>query len=272
MNRERILVTVKTYPTLSRKYGELVCTAGFRENGSWIRLYPVPFRLKDFEERYKKWDWLETELVKSGSDNRPESFHPKDHGDMPIIGHIETTENWRERRKIVLQKGAVHYDLSELIDTAHDNLLSLATFKPLKILNFEWEKAERKWDEKKIHEMRNLQAQGMLFEEENWRESFKLIPKLPYKFFYKFEDIRGKISRMQIIDWEIGQLYWNCLRGSESEEMALGKVEEKYNGEFSKKDIHFFLGTTKQFHLWGNNPFLIIGVFPIPYENQLDLF
>ena len=28
MARERVLVTVKTYPTLSRKYGETVCTAG----------------------------------------------------------------------------------------------------------------------------------------------------------------------------------------------------------------------------------------------------
>ena len=42
--RERLLVTVKTYPTLSTKYGETVCTAGVREDGSWVRLYPVPFR------------------------------------------------------------------------------------------------------------------------------------------------------------------------------------------------------------------------------------
>jgi hypothetical protein len=41
---ERILITVKTYPMLSKKYGELVCTVGLRENGEWIRIYPVPFR------------------------------------------------------------------------------------------------------------------------------------------------------------------------------------------------------------------------------------
>ncbi|MYF20247.1 MAG: hypothetical protein F4218_06430 [Synechococcus sp. SB0677_bin_5] len=32
---------VKTYPTLSQKYGETVCTAGVREDGSWMRLYPL---------------------------------------------------------------------------------------------------------------------------------------------------------------------------------------------------------------------------------------
>ena len=42
--KQRILVTVKPYPTLSRKYGETVCTAGIREDGTWVRIYPVPFR------------------------------------------------------------------------------------------------------------------------------------------------------------------------------------------------------------------------------------
>ncbi|MPM62092.1 hypothetical protein SDC9_108958 [bioreactor metagenome] len=40
----KVLIAVKTYPTLSEKYDELVCTAGFLEDGSWIRLYPIPFR------------------------------------------------------------------------------------------------------------------------------------------------------------------------------------------------------------------------------------
>lgn len=41
----RVLVTVMTYPTLSKNHFETVCTAGFREDGSWIRIYPVPHRL-----------------------------------------------------------------------------------------------------------------------------------------------------------------------------------------------------------------------------------
>lgn len=30
-------------------------------------------------------------------------------------------------------------------------------------------------------------------------------------------------------------------------------------------------GTTKEFHRWATNPFLIIRVFPVPYEKQLGL-
>ena len=59
-------------------------------------------------------------------------------------------------------------------------------------------------------------------------------------------------------------------RGSESK--ALDLVKKKYIDEFSKKDIFLFLGTTRQFHGWAKNPFVIIGVFYPPIDNQLSLF
>jgi hypothetical protein len=43
MTAERILVTVRTYPNLSTKYIETVCTGGINDKGEWRRLYPVPF-------------------------------------------------------------------------------------------------------------------------------------------------------------------------------------------------------------------------------------
>jgi len=47
----RILIAVKTYPAISKKYEELVCTAGFLEDGSWIRIYPIQFRKKSYAEQ-----------------------------------------------------------------------------------------------------------------------------------------------------------------------------------------------------------------------------
>ena len=60
----KVLIAVKTYPTISGKYDELVCTAGFLEDGSWIRIYPIAFRKKAYDEQYKKYDWIEIDLVK----------------------------------------------------------------------------------------------------------------------------------------------------------------------------------------------------------------
>src|SRR5689334_7137004 len=41
---EQVLIWGKTYPELSRRYSETVCTAGLRQDGTPIRLYPVPLR------------------------------------------------------------------------------------------------------------------------------------------------------------------------------------------------------------------------------------
>lgn len=101
----KVLITVKTYPTISSKYDELVCTAGFREDGSWIRIYPVPFRKRAYKEQYKKYDWIELDLVKNTGDFRPESFRPKTlDTEIKVIDHMDTSRNWEERKKFVCRK------------------------------------------------------------------------------------------------------------------------------------------------------------------------
>jgi hypothetical protein len=99
------------------------------------------------------------------------------------------------------------------------------------------------------------------------------IRKVPYKFFYVFEDDAGKKSRLMIEDWEIGQLYWNCLARADGDEAAaVEKVRLKYEGAFLKEhDIHLFLGTTKLYHNRSKNPFVIIGVFYPKRREQLTL-
>lgn len=98
---------------------------------------------------------------------------------------------------------------------------------------------------------------------------------MPYKFSYKFVDDQGIVSNLMIEDWEIGALYWNCLRLADGNEtIALNKVREKYEKTFLKeKDIYLFLGTTKEWHTRrANNPFVIIGVFYPKKETQISLF
>lgn len=274
MERQRVLITVKTYPTLSRKYGETVCTAGVREDGTWVRIYPVPFRRLSEEQQYKKFDWLEARLVRNTTDPRPETYRPLDVRELESpIGHMGTDYQWRERRELLLKKARVYDRLDELISGAKSNEISLAVFKPTRILDFIWEEDDRDWDSAKVRQMRDATKQYDLFADNTWRETFKLIKKLPYSFSYKFEDATGKKSELQVLDWEVGALYWNCLRLTNWDEpKALAKVRQKYFDEFTKKDLHFFLGTTQQFHFVAPNPWVVIGVLQIPSETQLGLF
>ena len=270
---DRVLITVKTYPTLSGSYGETVCTAGLREDGSWVRIYPVPFRLLEEINRYKLFEWIECPLQRNTKDFRPETFRLLDPSQIRREVQLDTTYNWRARRDIVLKKATVYDHLEPLIRAAKDNATSLAVFKPTEIVGFVHESTDREWSRKKLDEMRAKIDQADLFDDNEWRATFRVVNKLPYKFYYRFTDVAGKVRKLQILEWQIGALFWNCLRqAGGNEDEALAKVRQKYVDEFADKDLHFFLGTTLGFHLIAPNPWMIIGVFPIPHEQQTSLF
>lgn len=273
MAKTKVLITVKTYPAISGKYDELVCTAGFLEDGTWIRIYPVAFRKKAYDQQYKKYDWIEIDLDKNTSDFRPESYRPHSHdAEIDIVGHIGTEDNWTERKKYVL--GKVYFNITELIAEAHnkDICTSLAVFKPTKILDFTVEEVEREWDQKKIAKLDEERKQMDLFKQPE--DPFKVVNKLPYKFSYVIEDNQGTRSKMMIEDWELGQLYWNCLaRYDGNETKAVADVRKKYFDDFAKtKDLHLYLGTSQVHHYPSRNPFMIIGTFHPKIETQLSMF
>lgn len=273
MPRKKILITVTTYPLPSRSYDELVCTAGFLEDGTWIRIYPVPLSFlsdEKFAGRLKKgvkYTWIELDIEKRHDDFRPESYSPKYYDFRDLIVHeprLGTDKNWFQRKQLCLRN--VYASLTQLIDDSKaPKNTSLAAFRPAKIIGFEWETDERNWKNEwvEIRKQTDLFAHGNI-------DPVKMIPKVPYKFL----DNDGKQSRLMIEDWEIGQLFWNCQKDAANESIALDKVKQKYFDEFIiKNDIYFFLGTTKEWHMRrAKNPFVIIGVFYPLKEVQGSLF
>ena len=273
MALERILITVKTYPTLSAKYGELVCTAGLRENGSWIRIYPVPFRSLEEYQKFEKYRIIEAQVIRNPKDPRPESHKVNFESLALTETKLPTADGWRERRNWILARGEVYHDLTKLIALANDhNHLSIATFKPARILDFKAERQSPDWNQNKIATLQHASLQGDLFPEWQPRSVTRFVKKLPWKFSYRFEDALGRESTIMIEDWEIGALYWNCIRDGSTPEEAVAKVRQKYFDNFREKDLHLFLGTTREWHGRGKNPFVVIGAFYPPFQNQPELF
>ena len=219
----------------------------------------------------RKYTWVDLDLERRTDDFRPESHSPRNHDLSTIVigEHLGTDRTWAERKKHCLRN--VYTDMTRLIaDSQAPTNVSLATFKPTKIHGLVIEQEDRDW--KPV--WTQIRQQLDMFAEGAQTEAKAMIPKLPYKFSYRFEDANGKVSTLMIEDWEIGQLYWNCLRRADGEEqVALQKVREKYEGTFLKKhDIHLFLGTTQKFHaMRAPNPFVIIGVFYPLREDQTKL-
>jgi hypothetical protein len=275
VEKKRVYIVVKTYPNISKKYAELVCTAGVLEDGSWIRLYPVPFRKLDIEQRYKKYSWIELDVERNTSDFRVETYRPL------RLDTIKVNEkprhrnvNWQARKEIIFKNKKIYTNITELIEQAKTNKISLAVFKPAKIIGFEIEPTDREWDKDKLEHLEAESRQLSLFQtSEEIEREFKVVKKVPYKFSYKFEDDSGRKSTLMITDWEIGMLYFHCLEhASGDEKVATAKVRDKYMENLTKKDLYFFLGTTKEYHNLAPNPFIIIGVFYPPIETQMDLF
>ena len=225
-------------------------------------MYPIPFRfLQDEQKKYPKYSWVELNLTRNTSDFRPESYSPKLGVDEPIkvLQQIGTDNEWAARKSYVLKE--VFTSMSELIELAKDpsQRKSLATLKPSRIVDFVIEEDEREWKLTWQHQLSQLN----IFEIPTQPGHKKLVKKLPYKFSYRFFSEGDKEPRkMMIEDWEIGALFWNCLyRTDGNEQAALKLVKQKYLEELTKKDLHFFVGTTKQFHNIAPNPFVIIGVY-----------
>lgn len=246
-----------------------MCTAGFDEEGNWVRIYPIPYRKLDYELQYQKYQWIELDLIKNTSDFRPETFKPKNVDDaesITLLEKIDTRSNWARRKELVLQN--VYTDMNQLINNAktQGKWTSLAVFKPTIIKNFKYVKAAREWNTKQ----QGVLAQCNLFEDKSTKE---VVRKLPFTFFYIFEDENGNESQMMNEDWELGALFWNCFKKHNGDQVkACEDVKRKYLDEFvMTKDLYFFLGTTKRHHLKSRNPFIIIGTFYPQKEKQLKL-
>ncbi len=266
MPKEKILILVKTYPVRSQKYDELVCTAGIREDGTWIRLYPIKFRTLAYNEQYKKYDWIEVDVRRRRNDFRPETFVPT--GAPTVVSHLGTgsDKRWTMRRRLVLKK--VYTDISLLIKEAKTKPIytSLAVFKPTIIHDFIHEKVDREWSKSQLADLKQIN----LFEKQG--KELKPLKKLPYKFSYVFSDSSNRKCTLMIEDWEVGALYWKMYAKYQDEAQAIKAVKDKYLNDFAKKkDLYFFLGTTKQHQLVGPSPFIIIGTFHPPVEKQLSL-
>ena len=76
MGQKDILIVVKTYPEISAKHTETVCTAGIlADTKILVRLYPIRFRYLEGKQQFKKYQWIKADIDKATADPRPESYN-----------------------------------------------------------------------------------------------------------------------------------------------------------------------------------------------------
>ncbi len=250
-DKKQILVTVKAYPNPSKKYGETVCCAGVDlSNSRLIRLYPIPFRDLDNDQKFKKYSIIEVKCFPPSDDHRPESLRV-DADSISVIALLDTEKGtWKKRKDIVLKVPVK--SMCQVYREAESEDVSLGLIKPESV-TFEW--AKQSLSDQKARDA--CYAQLNLFNKQK-----KPIEEIPLDFYYKFKcaDVAECPGhKLSIIDWELRQSYRQWRMRYPDEKELLQKIEQKWIeiSDTAKKDVYFYVGNMKRFR----KTFMVLGVF-----------
>lgn len=132
--RTKILITVMTYPHPSKRYRELVCTAGITEKGEWLRLYPVDYRYREPHQKFRKFQWVEVALspYRPGNDPRRESRKP-DLDTLHVLGALFLKECDRRGSENAAAESVRHQYLNVLCGPKRDTRFFVGTRLPYNV-------------------------------------------------------------------------------------------------------------------------------------------
>ena len=258
----RVLIWGKTYPELSRRHLETVCTGGVDANGRPVRLYPVPLRYLSGAQQYELYSVIEVRARQSDSDNRPES-HKIDADSLRLIDKITPDKHlWAARREYIFRDPSWHFESVDQLKAAHDERgASMGVVQPGEILRvFAKDKpasARAEHDQK----LDDLTAQQDLFPRE-----YKNLEFIPFEIRLQWR-CRGACGcakrphNAMVLDWGLCEL-----GRREGREKAVAKLEQIAN--LATHDFRLFMGN---FFLH-QSTFGIIGMWYPKRGEQEELF
>jgi hypothetical protein len=252
---KRVLITVRTYPIPAKTDIEASCTAGVTDDGKWIRLFPIPYRFLEADKRFRKYQWIDVNVIKASSDTRPESY--KLNIDTIKIDSIVSTANqWHDRKKLIFP--LKRSSLCEIKrEQQREGFPTLGFFKPDRINQLRIVPSNIEW----TPDQRAFLSQQLLFSKNT---PHLPLEKIPYDFRYEFycNDALCTGHDMICIDWEVGQSYrrWSQVYGLTWE----SKFRQRYEEEMiNKYDTHFYVGT-----IHGHpGTWIIVGLFYPPFTS-----
>jgi hypothetical protein len=245
----RVLVTVRTYPTPAKQGVEVSCTAGITDDNRWIRLYPIPYRFMEPDQRFRKYQWIELNVRKASSDPRIESYKP-DLGSIQIVGRAGRDDGWQARRDIVFPMKA-HCMCCIERERSTKLFPTLGFFKPREIERLSIVRDRANWTEQELGRLRQFSL---------WEHApIKELEKLPFRFSYRYRCDESTCNghNQTCIDWELGQSYRNWVKeyGDDGWEKAFRQTYE--SDMIGLNDTHFYVGNQRAYQ----NSWLIVGLW-----------
>jgi hypothetical protein len=252
----KILIWGKTYPELSKKHIETVCTAGVLESGKPVRLYPITYRYLN-DEQYKLYQWITAGIQKNPSDTRPESY--KIDSDSITVGEMlpTTKDEWGKRAEFMFKDEHWQFEtVDALQDAQRKDRTSIGIVTPkeitkVEIVNRSEEDAlsfEQKFEDlKRTLEAQRAQIQmfGDAIPQEMKKLEF-LRSRVVVSWLCKSNTCTG--HNMQVLDWGLCEL-----QRRNGNDAALSRMKELCR--IDTYNLRFFLGNLFQYP----TRFMIVG-------------
>ena len=243
-----LMVNCKTYPAVSTKYVETVCTGGVRPNGDFVRLYPVPFRFLDTEEQYARWDVIRVRAYRDTKDPRPESWHIEPGVAIEKVEAITT-----DKRRWEWMSKTIHESAEAMEARGMTN--GCVEIEPIELY---WKSDPKEWTPNQM----NVILQGDLFAPKEQMES--LSDRVPWQFRLKYrEKNTGRTDDGKVLAWSYYQGYRRARLGVARDEDALEVIADRVRGSIfnPEKTVFAILGTHSRFGHW-----MISSLYHVPTE------
>jgi hypothetical protein len=236
MGKSDILIVVKTYPEISNKHTETVCTAGIiADTKKFVRLYPIRFRYLEGDQQFAKYQWIKADIRKALSDPRPESHHINPDS-IELRDIIPVGKNWNERYSWIINDHNVFSSVEALRAAQKTDGTSLGIVKPKKVERVIIQPRDNKEVERAIARKDSIVKQLDLFETK--KDLYILPVRIMIEFSCNDPECGG--HKMSILDWEFGQLYRKVARTKDWQAKIEAKIMREIFGK--TRDTYVILG------------------------------
>lgn len=243
------MVLVKAMPHRSSNYFETVCCAGIGHDRKWRRLYPVPFRILEDDQKFRRWNWVKYRFTRPSDDDRAESQKV-----VPESIDVLAEMNKAERSKLAC------YLTRDSLKHA-DSLKETLTLIEPTALTLSWkQKSERTLaDETAKHAA--LASQLSMFDKPT-----KPLEPCPFSFHVKWKSMAGDEHTHACDDWETSTAFFRR-RLIHGEQGGLISLKQTYEEQYLKKGMRFALGT----HSRRDWQWLLVGILRVDGRAQPEL-
>lgn len=242
--RDECFILVKAQPHRSSKYFETVCCAGVGRDRKWRRQYPVPFRILADTQKFKRWDWITYEFVRSTDDPRLES-------QKVIPESLQVAGSVKRGERATFLEPMVRGSFSE----ADQRRESLCLLRPR---SFALE-AHAKSDDELARETvrhRELASQLSMFD-----STAEPLTPCRMRFVARWRDQDGKDRTHECDDWETSAAF-NRFERAYGRIAAIAALRTKYEDEYMRAGLALAFSTHKRRNaeFAAQNQWLLVGM------------